>query len=123
MKTCFLLFSLLVPALAHAGVTIVDAPQTSQPTPPVVQIRPMPETWVAQEGSTLRESIEEWGKRAGWRVIWDGDTDYPLLAPVWFQGSFEEAVSAFIKLYTKEPLIADIQVSQKIIFVTRRQQP
>lgn len=85
----------------------------------MVQSDPHPQTWVGEEGSTLRESVEAWGKKAGWRVIWDKaaeDIDYSLLAQVRFQGSFDEAASAFIKLYEKakrKPPLVDIQAAQK----------
>lgn len=125
------LLLLLLPLLSHAGLTVVDESPLAQadvrPASPVVHIRPAPETWVGEEGSTLRESIEAWGKKAGWRVIWDKsaeDIDYPLLAPVRFQGTFDEAVTAFIKLYekAKKPLLVDIQATQKLIYVTRKPQ-
>lgn len=130
MKTRFLpLLLLFLPLFSHAGLTVVDETPLTQPdvrpASPVVQIRPVPETWVGDEGSTLRESIEAWGKKAGWRVIWEkGADDYPLLAPVRFQGAFDEAASAFIKLYekAKKPLLVDIQATQKLIYVTRKPQ-
>lgn len=122
---------LLLPLLSHAGLTVIDEIPLAQaegvPASPVVQIRPAPEIWVGKEGSTLRESIEVWGKKAGWRVIWDKgaeEIDYPLLAPVRFQGAFDEAASAFIRLYekAKKPLLVDIQATQKLIYVTRKPQ-
>lgn len=132
MKKCLLpLPLLLLPLLSHAGLTVVDETPLAQadalPESPVVQIRPAPETWTGKDGSTLRESIEAWGQKAGWRVIWDKgaeDIDYPLLAPVRFQGTFDEAASAFIKLYekAKKPLLVDIQATQKLIYVTRKPQ-
>lgn len=126
-----LLLLLSFPLLAHAGLTVVDEPSQPQAPArvgaPLVQIKPVPDTWVGDEGSTLRESIEAWGKKANWRVIWDRnaeDIDYPLLAPVRFQGTFDEAASAFIKLYEKarKPLLVDIQPTQKLIHVTRKPQ-
>jgi len=41
-----------------------------------------------------------------------------------FQGTFDEAASAFIKLYEKarKPLLVDIQPTQKLIHVTRKPQ-
>jgi len=125
------LLLLLLPLLAHAALTVVDEPPQVQadvrPASSMVQIRPAPEVWIGNEGSTLRESVEAWGKKAGWRVIWDKaaeEIDYPLLAPVRFQGSFDEAASAFIKLYEKarKPLLVDIQATQKLIYVTRKPQ-
>lgn len=130
MKKCLLpLPLLLLPLLSYAGLTVVDetplAPADALPASPVVQIRPAPETWEGKDGSTLRESIEVWARKAGWRVIWDKsaeDVDYALLAPVRFQGPFDEAASAFIKLYekAKKPLLIDIQATQKLIYITTR---
>jgi type IV pili sensor histidine kinase/response regulator len=125
---------LLLPLLAHAELTIIDEPiPPSSASPaqvearplPTVQIRPMPEIWIGEESSTLRESLETWAKKAGWLVIWDkniAEIDYPLLASVQFQGTFDEAASAFISLYKKAriPLLLDIQLSQKLIHITRR---
>lgn len=132
MKHCLVsLPLLLLPVFARAGLTVVDEASATipggRPASPVIQIRPVPQAWVGEEGSTLRGSIEAWGKKAGWHVIWGKsaeDIDYPLLAPVRFEGTFDEAASAFINLYrrAKKPLLVDIQVTQKLIYVTRKPQ-
>ena len=49
---------------------------------------------VSRDGSTLRDTLEAWAKRARWTVRWEPqDLNYPIEAPLTFHGSFEDAVS------------------------------
>lgn len=125
---------LLLPAIAWAAVVVVDeensgrgkALQTAQSiAAPVAK-----EVWVGEDGSSLQEAIFKWVAKenarrpAGrkWKVIWDTKTNYDLKADVRFEGSLDEAVGQFIKLYEKgdKPLIVRIQPEQLVIYVTNR---
>ncbi len=127
MKKLFLLIIFMLPLTTHAGLMIVDddlVDQTNErSTSAMVQIKPFPEIWIGAEGSTLHDSLVTWSKKANWHVIWDAaDIDYQLLAPVQFEGSFDEAATAFIKLYekAKKPLLIDVQKKQRLIHITRK---
>ena len=117
----------LLPSITSAGLVIADEtvlPAVSAPRQ-IVQIQPLliqKEVWKGDNGSSLRMSILKWAEKAHWNVVWDTKTDYPLLAPVQFEGRFEEAVSQFIQLYeaAEQPLVADIQIQQSLIYITNR---
>lgn len=123
-----LLPMLLLPAVASADLVMVDesAVQTAGSSPiPIVQIRPVPkpkEVWTGESGESLKTSVMKWAEKAKWNVIWDTTIDYPLLAPVSFEGRFDEAVAQFVRLYegAEQPLVADIQSQQSLIYITNR---
>lgn len=48
--------------------------------------------------ATVREVLEEWGRGAGWTVVWEvEDLDYAVSAAATFHGTFEEAVDALLR--------------------------
>ncbi|MCS9013401.1 toxin co-regulated pilus biosynthesis Q family protein, partial [Pseudomonas aeruginosa] len=74
-------------------------PATVASTPPDKALpsaepsRPLTQAWSAETGSTLRDTLEAWAKRARWTVRWEPqDLNYPIEAPLTFHGSFEDAV-------------------------------
>lgn len=105
------------PANKTAGVT--ERPVSNrQPMPEPAKV----EQWIAKGGSTLRTELLRWAERAGWRVIYDTTTDYQLIHDVPMPGRFDEAVAALVRLYevADQPLIADISVSQHLVYITNR---
>jgi hypothetical protein len=115
---------------ADAAATAEGKPATRTTGPtdrPVLNLQPMPqvaktEQWIAKGGSTLRAELLRWAERAGWRVIYDTTTNYQLVHDVPLSGRFDEVVAAFVRLYevADEPLIADINVSQHLIYITNK---
>lgn len=86
------------PVAPPKPVATVVAP-TAKPLKPVPVPKPV---WEAQVGESLRKVIERWSKRANYTVDWVAeDLDYPIDAPLRFQGSFEEAVADIFQLYEK----------------------
>lgn len=55
--------------------------------------------WVAKEGLTLREVLEEWAAIEGWKVEWATHREYPLKAGVIFRGRFTDVTSAIIRTF------------------------
>lgn len=86
--------------------------------------RPLPQVWTAEVGSTLRDSVEEWAKKARWRVIWaQEDLNYPIEAPLHFEGSFQEAIKQLFPLYDNAPrsfVVDGSEGSQSILYVAER---
>ena len=80
------------------------------------------EEWTADAGSTLHAEVNKWAERANWTVIYDSSVDYPLLAELRFEGRFDQAVGQFIRLYERSsrPLLVDISMSQRVVFITER---
>ncbi|WP_339417363.1 MULTISPECIES: PFGI-1 class ICE element type IV pilus protein PilL2 [unclassified Pseudomonas] len=91
---------------------------------PIPSPRPLPQVWTAEVGSTLRDSVEEWAKKARWRVIWaQEDLNYPIKAPLHFEGSFQEAIEQLFPLYDNAPrsfVVNGSEVSQSVLYVAER---
>lgn len=118
---------LLLPAIASAEMVLVDelTPPVGGAVAPIIQIKPIPiqkQVWTGESGSSMKATIMAWSSKAHWNVVWDTKTDYPLLAPVTFEGRFDEVVAQFIRLYevAEQPLVADIQPQQNLIYITNR---
>ncbi|AGN33457.1 type IV pilus biogenesis lipoprotein PilL2 (plasmid) [Pseudomonas fluorescens A506] len=81
-----------VPAVATAGPKA--AIPSTKVTPP-----PKP-VWTATVGQSLRAVIKSWSDRANYTLDWKADTlDYPIDAPLRFEGSYEDAVAGIFQLY------------------------
>ncbi len=91
----------------YAPATAVAAAKVPPPTPPKPQ-------WVARPGSTLKTSVQEWGKKAGWDVVWNADYDYPIKASLTFEGSFLDAITTLFRSYEKaeKPFWVDVYQKQ-----------
>lgn len=76
---------------------------TTKPAPKPVVPAPIPKpVWVAAVGGKLSGVIADWSERAKFTLDWQcKDLDYPIEAPLRFEGSFEDAVISIFKLYEK----------------------
>ncbi|RMQ35881.1 MULTISPECIES: PFGI-1 class ICE element type IV pilus protein PilL2 [Pseudomonas syringae group genomosp. 2] len=120
------------PATATSQTTVTKSiASTSQaPTKPEPAAKPVAtvasqQTWNAPVGSTLRQSVEDWAKRAGWQVIWvPEDLDYRIEAPLSFTGSFTSAVRQIFPLYdnAKRSFVVDGNEGngQQVLHVSER---
>jgi len=86
------------PAAPAQPVVTVVAP-VAKPVIPA----PIPkQIWEARVGDSLRKVITNWSQRANYTLAWQAeDLDYPIDAPLHFEGSFEEAVASIFQLYDK----------------------
>ncbi|MGI1003523.1 TcpQ domain-containing protein [Pseudomonas aeruginosa] len=85
--------------------------------------RPLTQAWSAETGSTLRDTLEAWAKRARWTVRWEPqDLNYPIEAPLTFHGSFEDAVSELFPLYdaAERPFLVNASRPQSLIIIKER---
>lgn len=109
------------PASAVGSTAVADPAIEVKPAPPP---RPLPQVWTAEVGSTLRDSVEEWAKKARWRVIWaQEDLNYPIEAPLHFEGSFQEAIKQLFPLYDNAPrsfVVDGSEGSQSVLYVAER---
>lgn len=115
------------PAQSKPGPTVVATAGTSVPAAemkPAAPARPLPQVWTAEAGSTLRESVEEWAKKARWKVIWaQEDLNYPIDAPLRFEGSFQEAIKQLFPLYDNAPrsfVVDGSEGAQSVLYVAER---
>ena len=62
----------------------------------------------------LKTSVQEWGKKAGWDVVWNADYDYPIKASLTFEGSFLDAITTLFRSYEKaeKPFWVDVYQKQ-----------
>lgn len=63
--------------------------------------------WVAKEGMTLREVLQQWSDIEGWELVWNTKREYPLKASAIFRGRFKDVSSAIIRNFaraTPQPL-------------------
>lgn len=118
------------------GTLASDAPKTfaTPPVPPVVvaptsapkafKPAPIPKpVWEARVGESLRIVITNWSKRANYTVAWEAeDLDYPIDAPLRFEGTYEEAVAAIFDLYKEadRSFIVDGHRDQSRLNVTEK---
>ncbi|MBB6288666.1 MULTISPECIES: TcpQ domain-containing protein [unclassified Pseudomonas] len=131
--------SLLNPGPVSAKSSSINAKATTA-TPPVTQAmapaipatpvipviaapKPLAQLWTASTGSSLRQTVEGWAEKAHWRLIWQiDDLDYPIEAPLRFEGSFEEAIREIFPLYDSAPrsFVVDGVSSQMLIYIAER---
>jgi hypothetical protein len=60
---------------------------------------PVEQVWTVPDHGTLRDVIEAWGQRAGWRVKWDTDLNYPMEASFEVRGDFLQAADQVFAAY------------------------
>lgn len=114
---------------ASAVKSTPPTPATVASAPPVKVLMPtepsrqLTQSWSAEMGSTLRDTLEAWAKRARWTVRWEPqDLNYPIEAPLTFHGSFEDAVSELFPLYdaAERPFLVNASRPQSLIIIKER---
>ncbi|MCT4552431.1 MAG: toxin co-regulated pilus biosynthesis Q family protein [Alphaproteobacteria bacterium] len=77
------------------------------------------QNWVAKEGLTLREVLEEWSEETGWEILWQTDREYPLRASAIFRGRYKDVTSALIKSFSKAfpPPYAKFYLGNKVLVI------
>ncbi|MBS1206062.1 MAG: pilus assembly protein PilL [Proteobacteria bacterium] len=95
---------------------------------PGTPVTPLPvgQTWRAEPGSTLKETLTGWASKAtcsnggNWVVIWPVSLDYRIDAPLVFHGNFESVLVQVFDLYRKaeKPLFAEANRIQCLISVS-----
>nr|WP_310615710.1 TcpQ domain-containing protein [Pantoea cypripedii] len=108
--------------------TLPPAPPASSlyPTGTLVTASPVGQTWRAEPGSTLKETLTNWASKAScsnggnWVVIWPVSLDYRIDAPLVFHGNFESVLVQVFDLYRKaeKPLFAEANRIQCLVSVS-----
>lgn len=98
--------------------SVVAATPSKSATAAVPAKTPLP-VWEAKDGSTLRATVEQWAKTAGWTVEWvpdDLNYEVPYLR---IEGSLEDAVLKIFSYYqnAERPLLPKGSRQQKFIRV------
>ncbi|QPO18797.1 TcpQ domain-containing protein [Pseudomonas sp. Y39-6] len=112
---------------AATATPLTQAIATTTPvTPAIATPKPLAQIWTASTGSTLRQTVEGWAEKAGWKLMWQvDDLDYSIDAPLRFEGSFQEAIGSIFPLYDSAPRsflvdVVDSNSSQRLILITER---
>ncbi|HCE9699874.1 TPA: TcpQ domain-containing protein [Pseudomonas aeruginosa] len=123
------------PAASAPIKPLASAVKSMPPTPAVASAPPvkvltpaepsrqLAQSWSAETGSTLRDTLEAWAKRARWTVRWEPlDLNYPIEAPLTFHGTFEDAVSELFPLYdaAERPFLVNASRPQSLIIIKER---
>lgn len=56
-----------------------------------------PDPWVIHSGSTVREALYDWARKAGWGVVWNLTEDWRVPADTPFEGDFKAAATQVLK--------------------------
>lgn len=113
------------PEPTPAPVTAPAPPEAAKATPAATAapVAAPASVWVARAGTTVRRTIEEWGRAADWRVVWEpDDLDYPIPATRTFEGSFQSALTELFDPYRKarRPLLVDGYRGNSVVVVTEK---
>lgn len=57
--------------------------------------------WVAKEGQTLRDVLQQWSDIEGWELVWNTKREYPLKASAIFRGRFKDVSAAIIRTFSR----------------------
>ena len=57
--------------------------------------------WIAKEGMTLREVLQQWSELEGWELVWNTKREYPLKASAIFRGRFKDVSAAIIRNFSR----------------------
>lgn len=55
------------------------------------------EDWLVQEGMTLKQILDDWSDRAGWRLVWKSRRDFKIEAGAMLRGRYVDVTSAVIR--------------------------
>jgi len=103
------------PSAAQTFATqgIAERPPVPAPVTPVV-------VYSIRAGQTLRQAVEQWAVKAGYKVVWQPDYAFDIEADASFPGDFITAVTALFDAYrqAKQPLFVDIYPSQHLVVVS-----
>jgi len=114
------------PSAPFRSTSMTISERAPQPTFVAAQrpIAPPAATWTLEPSMSLRENVEQWGKKAGWTIIWEG-ADYPIAAKASFSGDFaspEGPLARLIEAYERsdQPLIANLTTMDRVVYVRNK---
>lgn len=78
------------------------------------------QVWTLVAGHTNGQDLQEWGKKAGWKVVWDIQHDWSVPATTSFSGDFQTAAADVIKTLSANGALvrAKFYVGNKTMVVT-----
>lgn len=92
-------------------------PATDVPAP--LQVRVVAPAWDITVGASLRETLERWCQRAGYRLVWNVEGGYRAQGALSVNGEFQEAVSALFNAIPQDLHLRVDLTKNKLVLVTR----
>ncbi|ANN80811.1 hypothetical protein BAU07_26130 (plasmid) [Bordetella flabilis] len=89
---------------------------------PTADAEPLP-SWIANAGTTLRQTVQDWSHREGWDVRWEAELlDYPIEERFTMVGKYLDVITRTFELYkdAKRPFKVEIYPSQKLVVVKEK---
>jgi hypothetical protein len=83
-------------AVSEATRIEQPAPQTGKPALGAKQFFVTPGQWTAQNGQSLKDVLERWGKEAGITVAWEAAHDFTLSGAIKVEDTFQGAVQTLM---------------------------
>lgn len=74
-----------------------SAPETSE----IEDVNEPVEDWLVKEGISLKNTIEDWSDRAGWKLVWKTGRNYQVQAGAMFRGRYVDVVSALVRSFAR----------------------
>lgn len=79
-----------------AAVAAVPAAQSVAAPNPQESGPAIEDVWQASANSSLAATLSGWADRAGWKLVWESDTDFKLAAGATVSGDFETAAQKLL---------------------------
>lgn len=74
--------------------------------------------------TTLSNTLSRWSRQEKWQLLWEADRDFPILATVYLQGSFQSAILSVMHSLSDSdyPLQAILNPNTRIVRIVRYMQ-
>jgi hypothetical protein len=74
--------------------------------------------------TTLSNTLARWSRQEKWQLLWEADRDFPILASVYLQGSFQSAILSVMQSLSDSdyPLQAILNPNTRIVRIVRYMQ-
>ncbi|HDQ4465222.1 TPA: toxin co-regulated pilus biosynthesis Q family protein [Pseudomonas aeruginosa] len=118
-----------LPAGPAKAVAKIEEKAKGKPTVASAVLPVLP-VWTLEQGETLKSGLQDWAARATcsapgttvWQVRWETAVNYPIDAPLRFEGDFRTALGDVLALYqqAEKPLLAETISAQCLARVVER---
>lgn len=70
----------------------------------VIKVKPTPKgrIWTAHQGDELRSTLADWGRIAGWQMVFESRSNYTIGADLSASGGIEDAVAALLEAINRD---------------------
>lgn len=100
------------------GPTSGDSPASGAARTPERPVEIPQKTWVAQEGRTVQETLEQWATTAGWSIRWKSSWHYTLEASAIMKGDFLDAVEQLLDAFEQaDPPLEGVTYENKVLLI------